>query len=331
MTTALFTRRPLALIALPLAVAALAAPLAAQAADWPKQKAITLVIPFPPGGPTDMVGRVLAQQVSEQIGQTIVVDNRPGANANIGNAMVAKAPADGYTILYNTSSISLSPSLYKKLNYDVKKDLAPVVLTATVPMALVVNPKMPVKTVAEFIAHAKANPGKLTYGSAGAGNTTHLTAFRMGQGFAIDTRHVPYKGSAPADADLVAGHIDFMTDTINSVAPFIADNKLRLLAVSTGKRLANFPNTPTLAESGLKGFDVGAWQGVMVPAKTPQAIVERLNAEFNKALKNPVVLDKLKLQSAVPLGGTAKGYGDYIQAEIKRWSGVVKDSGVSLD
>ena len=333
MTVVSIARRPIAVSALALAASAALClwASAAQAADWPKQKAITMVIPFPPGGPTDMVGRVLAQQVSEQIGQTIVVDNRPGANANIGNAMVAKAPADGYTILYNTSSISLSPSLYKKLNYDVKKDLAPVVLTATVPMALVVNPKMPVKTVAEFIAHAKASPGKLTYGSAGAGNTTHLTAFRMGQGFAIDTRHVPYKGSAPADADLVAGHIDFMTDTINSVAPFIADNKLRLLAVSTGKRLANYPNTPTLAESGLKGFDVGAWQGVMVPAKTPKPIVDRLNAEFMKALKSPAVLEKLKLQSALPLGSTPAAYGAYIDAEIKRWSDVVKATGVSLD
>ena len=326
---ALPTRRAAALTVL--ALGAAAASSLALANDWPKQKAITMVIPFPPGGPTDMVGRVLAQQVSEQIGQTIVVDNRPGANANIGNALVAKAAADGYTILYNTSSIALSPSLYKKLSYDVKKDLLPVALTATVPMALVVNPKMPVKTVAEFVAYAKANPGKLTYGSAGAGNTTHLTAFRMGQGFGVDTRHVPYKGSAPADADLVAGHIDFMTDTINSVAPFIQDNKLRLLAVSTAKRLPNFPNAPTLAESGLKGFDVGAWQGVMVPANTPKAIVDRLNAEILKALKNPVVLEKLKQQSAVPLGSTPAAYGAYIDAEIKRWADVVKASGVSLD
>jgi tripartite-type tricarboxylate transporter receptor subunit TctC len=211
------------------------------------------------------------------------------------------------------------------------KDLAPVVLTATVPMALVVNPKVPAKNVAEFIAHAKANPGKLTYGSAGAGNTTHLTAFRMAQGFGIDARHVPYKGSAPADADLVAGHIDFMTDTINSVAPFINDGKLRLLAVSTAKRLENFPNAPTLAESGLKGFDVGAWQGVMVPAKTPKPIIDRLNAEFMKALKNPTVLEKLKLQSSVPLGSTPAEYGAYIEAETKRWAGVIKDTGVSLD
>ena len=329
MTTALFARRHIALSAL--ALVAAAAPLAAQAADWPKAKPITMIIPFPPGGPTDMVGRVLAQQVSEQIGQTIVVDNRPGANANIGNGAVAKAAADGYTILYNTSSISLSPSLYKKLSYDVNKDLAPVILTATVPMALVVNPKMPVKNVAEFVAYAKANPGKLSYGSAGAGNTTHLTAFRMGQGFGIDTRHVPYKGSAPADADLVAGHIDFMTDTINSVAPFIKDGKLKLLAVSTGKRIPNFPDAPTLAESGMTGFEAGAWQGVMLPAKTPDAIVQRLNAELMKALKDPGVLEKLRLQGTEPLGSTPQAYGDYINSEIKRWAGVVKSTGVSLD
>ncbi|GAB2715830.1 MULTISPECIES: tripartite tricarboxylate transporter substrate binding protein [Comamonas] len=314
-----------------LALALVAVGGAAQAQDpWPS-KPITLVVPFPPGGPTDMVARVLAQQVGQQLGQTVIVDNRPGANGNIGNALVAKAAADGYTVLYNTSSIALSPSLYKKLSYDVARDLRPVALTAVVPLGLVVNPKVPAHTVQELVKYAQDNKGKLSYGSAGNGNVTHLAAFQVVQHYGIDASHVPYKGSAPADVDLVAGQIEFMTDTINSVAPFIKDGKLRLLAVSTAQRIPNFPNAPTLAESGMTGFEAGAWQGVMVPAKTPDAVVQRLNAELLKALKDPGVLEKLRVQGTEPLGSTPQAYGDYIQSEIKRWAGVVKSTGVSLD
>ncbi|WP_027011104.1 tripartite tricarboxylate transporter substrate binding protein [Comamonas sp. B-9] len=314
-----------------LALAMVAVGGAAQAQDpWPSRP-ITLVVPFPPGGPTDMVARVLAQQVGQQLGQTVIVDNRPGANGNIGNALVAKAAADGYTVLYNTSSIALSPSLYKKLSYDVAKDLRPVALTAVVPLGLVVNPKVPVSTVQELVKYAQDNKGKLSYGSAGNGNVTHLAAFQVVQHYGIDASHVPYKGSAPADVDLVAGQIEFMTDTINSVAPFIKDGKLKLLAVSTAQRIPNFPNAPTLAESGMTGFEAGAWQGVMVPAKTPDVVVQRLNAELLKALKDPGVLEKLRVQGTEPLGSTPQAYGDYIQSEIKRWAGVVKSTGVSLD
>ena len=311
-----------------LAAAALCGSAVAQ--QWPA-KPITMVVPFPPGGPTDMVARVLAQQVGQQLGQTVIIDNRPGANGNIGNAMVAKAQPDGYTVLYNTSSIALSPSLYKKLSYDVNKDLQPVALTAVVPLGLVVNPKVPANTVQEYVKYAKDNPGKLSYGSAGNGNVTHLAAFQVVQHFKLEASHVPYKGSAPADVDLVAGQIDFMTDTINSVAPFIKDGKLKLLAVSTSKRIPNFTDAPTLAESGMTGFEAGAWQGVMLPAKTPEAIVQRLNAELMKALKDPGVLEKLRIQGTEPLGSTPKEYGDYINSEIKRWAGVVKSTGVQLD
>ena len=325
-TPRIVTTRRFALGAL--AAAALCGSAVAQ--QWPT-KPITMVVPFPPGGPTDMVARVLAQQVGQQLGQTVIIDNRPGANGNIGNAMVAKAQPDGYTVLYNTSSIALSPSLYKKLSYDVNKDLQPVALTAVVPLGLVVNPKVPANTVQEFVKYAKDNPGKLSYGSAGNGNVTHLAAFQAVQHFKLEASHVPYKGSAPADVDLVAGQIDFMTDTINSVAPFIKDGKLKLLAVSTSKRIPNFPDAPTLAESGMTGFEAGAWQGVMLPAKTPEAIVQRLNAELMKALKDPGVLEKLRIQGTEPLGSTPKEYGDYINSEIKRWAGVVKSTGVQLD
>ncbi len=309
-----------------------ASPLAgvAHAAGWP-DKPITLVVPFPPGGPTDMVARVLAQSVGEQLGQPVVVDNKPGANGNIGNAFVSKAAPDGYTVLYNTSSIALSPALYKKLSYDVRKDLAPVAITAVVPLGLVVHPQLPVKTVADLVDYAKKHPGQLSYGSAGNGNVTHLVAFQVVQRFGMEAAHVPYKGSAPADVDLVAGQIHFMTDTINSVAPFIKDGKLRLLAVSTAKRLPNFPVAPTLAESGMAGFEAGAWQGVMVPAQTPQPVVERLNQAFLQALKSPSVLEKLRVQGTEPLGSSPAEYGAYIEKELARWASVVKSTGVSLD
>ncbi|MGI4777706.1 MAG: Bug family tripartite tricarboxylate transporter substrate binding protein [Janthinobacterium lividum] len=292
---------------------------------------ITMVVPFPPGGPTDLVARVLAQKIGEQMGQSVLVDNRGGANGNIGATYVAKATADGYTILYNTSSITLSPSLYKNVPYDVTKDFLPVSSVAVVPLGLVVNPSIPVNNVAEFIAYARANPGNLSYGSAGNGNVTHLGAFQFLQANGLEATHVPYKGSAPADVDLVGGQIQFMTDTVNSVMSFVRDKRLKMLAVTTGKRMALFPDVPTLAESGMPGLEVGAWQGVMVPAGTPPAVVSRLNAEIVKALNTPAVRERLALQGAEPLGSTPGEYGAYVQKELKRWAGVVKATGVTLD
>ncbi|QHJ01028.1 tripartite tricarboxylate transporter substrate binding protein [Xylophilus rhododendri] len=317
------------------AAAFLAASFTQQAAQaqspWPQAKPITMVVPFPPGGPTDLVARVLAQKMSEQLGQSILVDNRGGANGNIGATLVAKAAADGYTLLYNTSSITLSPALYKSVPYDVQRDFTPIALTAVVPLALVVNPQLPVQTVQEFVAYAKANPGKLSYGSAGNGNVTHLGAFQVVRAFGIDAAHVPYKGSAPADVDLAGGQIGFMTDTINSVIPFIHDKRIRILAVSTARRMSLFPDVPTLAESGMPGFEVGAWQGLLAPTGTPPAVVQRLNAEVKKALQNPDLRAKLAQQGAEPLGSTPEEYGAYIRKELARWSSVVKATGVSLD
>jgi tripartite-type tricarboxylate transporter receptor subunit TctC len=294
-------------------------------------KPITMVVPFPPGGPTDLVARVLAQKLGEQMGQSILVDNRGGANGNIGAQVVAKAPADGYTILYNTSSITLSPALYKSVSYDVQKDFAPVALVAVVPLALVVHPSVPASNVKEFVAYAKAHPGKLSYGSAGNGNVTHLGAFQFVQANGIEATHVPYKGSAPADVDLVGGQIQFMTDTVNSVMSFVRDKRMKMLAVTTAKRMTLFPDVPTLAESGMPGFEVGAWQGVMVPTGTPQAVVDKLNAEIVKALKSPDVRERLALQGAEPLGSTPQEYGAYVKKELARWAGVVKATGVTLD
>lgn len=294
-------------------------------------KPITMIVPFPPGGPTDLVARVIAQKMSESMGQPVVVDNRGGANGNLGAMLAVKAPADGYTLLYNTSSITLSPALYKSLSYDVKRDLAPVALTAVVPLALVVSPSVPASTVNEFIAYAKANPGKLSYGSAGSGNVTHLGAFQFVQANGIDAVHIPYKGSAPADVDLVGGQIQFMTDTVNSIMPFVRDKRLKMLAVTTSRRMSLFPDVPTLAESGMPGFEVGAWQGVMVPANTSKPIIQRLNSEVMKALQTPEVRQKLALQGAEPLGSTPEAYAEYVQKELIRWANVVKQTGVTLE
>ena len=295
-------------------------------------KPITMIVPFPPGGPTDLVARVLAKAMGEQMKTNIVVDNRAGANGNIGAALAAKAAPDGYTILYNTSAVALSPALYKgTLTYDVTRDLEPVALTAVVPLALVVHPSVPANNVKEFVAHVKANPGKLSYGSAGTGNVTHLGALQFLQANGLEAVHSPYKGSAPADMDLVAGNIQFMTDTVNSVMAFVRDKRMKMLAVTTPKRMSLFPEVPTLAESGMPGFEVGAWQGLMVPAKTPPAIVQQLNAELLKALQSPEVKEKLALQGAEPLGSTPAEYGAYIRKEIDRWGKLVQQAGVKAE
>lgn len=310
--------------------AALTTPSAQAQAAFPSRP-ITMIVPFPPGGPTDLVARVVAQKMSESLGQPVVIDNKGGANGNLGAMVAVKAPADGYTLLYNTSSITLSPALYKNLSYDVQRDLAPVALVAVVPLALVVAPNVPANTVKEFIAYAKANPGKLSYGSAGNGNVTHLGAFQFVQANGIDAVHIPYKGSAPADVDLAGGQIQFMTDTVNSVMAFVRDKRMKMLAVTTAKRMALFPDVPTLAESGMPGFEVGAWQGLMVPANTPKPVIERLNAEVMKALQTPEVRQKLALQGAEPLGSTPEAYGAYVQKELTRWASVVKQTGVTLE
>jgi len=311
-------------------VAVAVLPQAALAADYP-DRPIRLVVPFPPGGPTDLVSRVIAKKMSEDLGQTVLVDNRPGANGNIGNEIVAKAQADGYTVLYNTSSIALSPALYKKLSYDVKRDLLPVALTANVPLVLEVNAQVQANTVPEFVAWLKANPGKMTYGSAGNGNVTHLAAFLFLQANGIEAVHAPYKGSAPALTDLASGQVQFMTDTINSSLPFIRDKRMKALAVTSSARSAQLPDVPTLAESGLKGFEVGAWQGMMVPAKTPPDIVRRLNGAVLKALASSDVRASLAAQGAEPRGSSPEAYGTYLSQELERWRKVVKDTGVTLD
>ena len=326
------TSRRLASIALvTLACAGALASTQAQAQAAFPSRPLTMIVPFPPGGPTDLVARVIALEMSKSMGQPVVIDNKGGANGNLGAAVAAKALADGYTLLYNTSSITLSPALYKSLSYDVRRDFAPVALTAVVPLALVVAPNVPANNVKEFVAWVKANPGKVSYGSAGSGNVTHLGAFQFVQANGLDAVHIPYKGSAPANVDLAGGQIQFMTDTVNSVMAFVRDKRMKMLAVTTARRMSLFPDVPTLAESGMPGFEVGAWQGLMVPANTPRPVIQRLNAEVLKALQSPEVRQKLALQGVEPLGSTPEEYGVYVKDEIARWALVVKQAGISLE
>jgi tripartite-type tricarboxylate transporter receptor subunit TctC len=308
-----------------------AAPAAfAQAAPWPVRP-IRLIIPFPPGGPTDIVARVLAERMSRTLSQPLIIENRPGANGNIGNDAVAKAEADGYTVLYNTSSIALSPAIYAKLPYDAQRDLAPVVQTATIPMVLAVNPSVPVRDVRGFVEHLRARPNALSYGSSGTGNVTHLTAVMLLRSQRLEAVHVPYRGSAPALIDAISGQVQFVTDTVNSALPLIREGKLRALAVTSSKRLAPLPDVPTIAETLIPGFEAGAWQGIMVPARTPRAVIDRLNAAAMEALADPAVLAKLAEQGTEPLGSTPDEYGRILRDETVRWGRVIAENGVKLD
>ncbi|WP_313388121.1 Bug family tripartite tricarboxylate transporter substrate binding protein [Achromobacter aegrifaciens] len=318
-----------ALLAGSLAILALGAAASAHAA-WP-QRPITMVVPFPPGGPTDLVARVLAKQLTDQLGQTVVVENKGGANGNIGMQYAAAAKPDGYTVLYNTSSIALSPNLYRSLAFDPVKDFAPVSSTAVIPLVLLVHPSVPAPDTRTFVQYAREHPGKLSYGSAGAGNVTHLGALLLLRSLEIDAVHVPYRGSAPAMTDLVGGQVQLMTNTLNDSLGFIREGKLRALAVTSGARSEQLPDVPTVAETVAPGFEMGAWQGVVVPAGTPAPVIDKLNAEIRRALQSPEMTRQLKAQGAQALGSTPQEYAAYIKSEIARWGEVVKAANVKLD
>ncbi|MDR6601155.1 tripartite-type tricarboxylate transporter receptor subunit TctC [Achromobacter deleyi] len=318
-----------ALLAAGLAILALGGATGARAA-WP-ERPITMVVPFPPGGPTDLVARVLAKQLTEQLGQTVLVENKGGANGNIGMQYAAAAKPDGYTVLYNTSSIALSPNLYRSLAFDPVKDFTPVSSTAVIPLVLLVHPSVPADGAQAFADYARRHPGKLSYGSAGAGNVTHLGALLLLRSLDIDAVHVPYRGSAPAMTDLVGGQVQMMTNTLNDSLGFIREGKLRALAVTSAARSAQLPDVPTVAETVAPGFEMGAWQGVVAPAGTPAPVIKRLNTEILRALQSPEMQKQLKAQGAQALGSTPQEYGAYIQSEIKRWGEVVKDANVKLD
>lgn len=300
----------------------------AQTKDNYPNRAIKIVVPFPPGGATDIIARVIGHKVSEQIGQPVVIENKAGANGNIAADMVAKAAPDGYTILYNTSSIALSPALYKNLTYNVLTDFEPIILSSVVPLLLTVNPKLPAQNIQEFVALLKANPNKYSYGSAGSGNITHLGSFLFLQEMGLSATHIPYKGSAPSVVATVGGEVAFNMEPMTVGLSFVNDNRLRPLAVSTKAKSTVLPNVPTFGETVLPGFHMGAWQGVMAPAKTPPHIVNYLNAQISKALQSEDVKAKLIAQGAELLGSTPAEYAAYLKSEVERWRKTIQSSGV---
>lgn len=302
----------------------------AWAQAWPA-KPIRMILAFPPGGPTDIVARVLGAKLADQLGQQVLVDNKPGAGGNIGAELAAKAPNDGYTIFYNTSAIVINPALYGRSSYDTLKDFLPVTLTAAIPMVLVVHPAIQVKTMKEFVDYVKSRPGQINYSSSGTGTITHLASAMLASQMGFSAQHIAYKGSAPGLVDLAAGQTQFMTDTINTALPYVKDGRLRAIAVTSAKRSSVLPDMPTFAESGMPGFDAAAWQGVVVPAGTPPEIVARLGTELNRALSDAGVRQRLTAQGADALGGTPAEYAAYIRAEMPRWAKAIKDSGAKAE
>ncbi|MCD0501602.1 Bug family tripartite tricarboxylate transporter substrate binding protein [Bordetella petrii] len=287
-------------------------------------KPITIVVPFPAGGPTDIVARVVGQKLSEDLGQTVVIDNKPGASSVIGASQVARASADGYTLLLNYSGHVINPYLKTNLPFDPLKDFVPVVGLASTPQILVVSPKVKAKSLAELVQQAKASQEPLTFASSSVGAPSHLAGELFGQLAGVRLMHVPYRGSAPALTDLVGGQVDMMFDSAPSSINFVRSGKLRALGVTSTARSAVAPELPTLDESGLKGFAITTWYGVWAPAGTPAAIVSRLNQALNQVLADPGVKDKLLQAGADPLGGTQESFAAFCQSESERYGAIVK-------
>ena len=293
---------------------------------------VKLVVPFPPGGPLDVTGRAIAQKLTEAWGQSVVVDNRPGAGGNIGADLVAKSPPDGYTILMGAlSTHAVNPSLYAKMPYDAVRDFAPITLVAITPNVLVVNPSLPVRSVQELIAYAKANPNKLSFGSGSNGSAGHLAGELFKADTGTDIVHVPYKGAAPAMQALLAGDTQLMFDNLASAMPQVKAGKLRALAVTTAVRSKLVPDLPTMAEAGLAGFDISTWFGLFAPTGTPADVIAKWNAEVTKILDSPEMRERLNAQGAEPALTTPAQFAAFIASEIPKYARIVKISGAKVD
>jgi tripartite-type tricarboxylate transporter receptor subunit TctC len=301
------------------------------AQEWPN-KPIRWIVPFPPGGAMDVMARALAEKSSKSLGQTVVIENKPGAGGNIGADFVARSDADGYTMMITSIGMATNKFLYPKLSYDPVKDFTPVSLIAIVPNVLVTNATQPnVKTVSDVVANAKAQPGKLTYASAGNGSSIHLAGEVFTSMAKIDMQHIPYKGSSPAVTDLLGGQVNYMFDSITSAKPHIDSGKLRPIGITTSKRSKALPNVPTIAESGLPGYEVTPWFAVFVPAATPKSIVNKLNAALLDALKSPEIKAKFDGIGAEPLGTTPDELASYLNKEIERWGKVISTNNIKSD
>ena len=310
-------------------VAMLAALPQAGAQDYPSRP-VKIIVPFPAGGTADVMPRVIGEWLSRKWGPPVVVENRTGAAGNIGAEAVAKAEPDGYTLLSAPPPpLVINQNLYPKLGFD-PSEFVPIVIMGRVPNALVVNPKLPLNSVAEVIAYAKANPGKLTSATQGNGTTSHLTSELLQMMADVKFQHVPYRGSAPALTDLVAGSVDLMFDNLGVSLPLVKGGQLKLLGVATPKRMASLPDVPTIAET-LPGFESAAWFAIVAPPKTPQAVVDKINADVNEALRQSDIVQRLTQLSAEPIGGTPQATAAYMREEIERWHKVIKAANVKLD
>jgi tripartite-type tricarboxylate transporter receptor subunit TctC len=292
---------------------------------------IRLIVPFAPGGGTDITARAIAQKLTENWGQTVVADNRPGANGTIGVDITAKSAPDGYTITMISSSHAVNVGLYTKLPYDLMKDLTPITQATSQPYVMVIHPSVPAKTVKEFIAYAKSKPGGVNYGSSGTGGISHLGGALLGTIAGIEMVHIPYKGGAPSTLDLIAGQIQMQLGTLLLTGPHIKSGKLRVLAVTTPKRWPGTPDLPTMQEAGVPGFAITQWYGLLAPAKTPQPIVAKLNQEISRQLHQPDVKEKLAADGADAVGNPPAEFGAHIRAEIVKYSKLVKQIGLKAE
>lgn len=312
------------------AIALVATGLPAQAQNWP-ERPIKLVVPYPAGGNADNTARLLATQLSDRLGQQVVVDNRPGGSGTIGAAAVAKAQPDGYTLLLDATAFTVNPSLFAKLPFDAAKDFAPISLVMQAPLLLVVPAASPFKTVADVAQAAKAKPGRLTYASAGNGGAQHLAGELFKQGAKVSMTHIPYRGGAPALTDLIGGQVDLMFSATTASGPFVKSGKLRALAISSAQRTPGWEQVPTVAESGLPGFQVNEWNGLFAPAGTPQPILQRLETETRAIVASAEMKKRFAELGVQGVGSSAQDFKVFVQSETAKWASVIRASGIRMD
>ncbi len=302
----------------------------AQSGGYP-DKPIRLVVPYPPGGGTDVIARIVQDRLRAALGQSIVIENRGGAGGSIGTEVVARSAPDGYTVLFTLSSHTINPAIFSKLTFDTARDFEPIGTVCSLPQILVANPQFPANTVEQLLAMAKEKPGSLAYASVGNGSPGHLAGEMMKIRTGTQLTHIPYRGGGPAVTDVVSGQVPLLWVSIPAAAQFVKQKQLKALAVSTLKRSAAFPDVPTMQESGISDFEVDSWYAMFVPAKTPRAIVDRLNAALNTVLKEPDIRDKLLAQGSEAVGGTPEQLGAVVNAELPKWAKLVKDAGIKAD
>jgi tripartite-type tricarboxylate transporter receptor subunit TctC len=321
-------RAPRVLAALALALG-LATALPAVAVDYPARP-VHFIVSYPPGGTTDVLARIIAQWLSEKLGQQFIVENKPGGGNNIGTEYVVKAPPDGYTMLLVNPANGINTTLYKNLSFNFVRDIAPVAGLVRTPNVMEVTPSLPVKNVAEFIAYCKANPGKINMASSGSGTSVHLSGELFKSMTGCDMLHVPYKGAGPALTDLIAGQVHVIFDNLPSSSPFIKAGRIRALAVTSAKRDPSLPDVPTVGDT-VPGYEATAWFGLGMPKGTPKEIVEKVNAEVNRALADPKMRERLAELGGTPIGGTPEDFGNVIRSETEKWAKVVNASGAKVE